>query len=162
MWQLKQVEIIENVPLLVRLKVLRPPAFVLVCLWVILMLALFLPVTGFIFSMVLGNGPHIAFLLVFVVTYAMAIYLWRVILWNTHGAENLVFKNGEFSYQADYKYFKGPKKEISGEYEVFQYQPTEKENLACVGIRNQDEEILSVIKLPRTDVKNLLSLLTIK
>lgn len=155
MGDFRQIEVCRRDPLKIKLTVKPAPIIIMLSLSIILGLTIFLPLMGIGYALIYGNGPHIGFVFILGLDFIIIRFLVRTILWNLYGSEHLSFKENEFSYQADYRYFKGPLKLLNSNYQPYYYFPEGGDEVASIGVSGDEDNIVGVVKLPIREVKKL-------
>ena len=89
------------------------------------------------------------FVLLFIILWLPAYYLLRIVLWNTYGKEGLIISPNKVIYEADYKYFKDSKQELSGDIsvEIVKNSSSNKDETTLL-LKTETEKIETVIALP--------------
>jgi hypothetical protein len=81
------------------------PLFIRVVLLFIGLLCFLLPLIGLVVYVVINGTFHFGLIINFLLFWALGYYIFRVVVWNSHGREILTLKADRIEYYADYKYF---------------------------------------------------------
>jgi hypothetical protein len=104
-----------------------------------------------------GNGFHFGFIIGLAFFGFWGFYMLRLALWNTFGKEIIEFGPKKINYYADYRWFRDGKKQISSETPIeISYTESAGKNTVNLLIRNEFSCIESVIKLPSTELNELI------
>ena len=82
------------------------PLFIRVVLLFIGLLCFLLPLIGLVVYVVINGTFHFGLIINFLLFWALGYYIFRVVVWNSHGREILTLKADRIEYYADYKYFR--------------------------------------------------------
>jgi len=139
----------------------RSPLLVRIVLFFLSFLFFLAPFLGMALSLMLGGRFHFGFLIGIVVFGLVGFYMLRNSLWNTYGKEVIFFNNNNAHFEADYGWFKDAKKTINVDTIDFDiitagYEDDNLGNLIIVGV---ETEIISVVKIPKKQLEELIKLL---
>lgn len=90
----------------------KSPLFLRIILFPFAFSFFLLPVYGVVASILNGNGIMFFSFIVIAVFFYLGFYLLKITLWNTFGKETIIIGLEKITYEADYGWFKGAKKEI--------------------------------------------------
>ena len=134
----------------------KPPLFILIVFSLFIVASFCIPFI--VASFVLDEGFHIVLLFVFGLCWAFSAFMTKIMLWNFYGKEHYWLDDETIYYQADYNYFKGSIQsiDINGSQMGYIEQGDDKGQLHLI---NEDAEIQSSIKIPTTEINQLIELL---
>lgn len=141
------------------LKVKKSPLLGRLFLYIITFLAVVLPLSGFVFNLLIGNGLKF-FSLVFLFVFGLiSFFMLRISLWNTYGTEIIKISENKLDYIADYKWFKDKIKEFNFENINFNLNKIgyEEDNKAVLIIEFDNGTVLETVT--KIDIENLNNLL---
>lgn len=143
------------------LKVKKSPFLVRVVMFSLAFSFFIFPIVGAVFSVALGSGLHIGFFIGIGIFSLVGFHTLRVSLWNTYGEENIQFLESKIIYEANYGWFKDGKKEISISNPKFYALAAgyEEDKEGTLVITSNEAEIDTVVKMPMTEVGELVLLL---
>ncbi|PWS27798.1 hypothetical protein DHW03_09480 [Pedobacter yonginense] len=122
---MNQIDFQDNI---LMLKVGKSSLIVRLILVPVTLLFFLLPIWGLSLNLADGQGIKFLSVLIFAGYFLLGFYLLRICLWNTFGKEVISFGLNTITYEADYGWFKGNKKEIPLENSVCKIKPSEFEN----------------------------------
>lgn len=82
-----------------------------VVLLVFIILSFVLPIVGTVFVSIY-MGFKLGIIFTYLIFWATGYYFLKLYLWSKYGKEKLILENEKISYTADYKLFKGNKREV--------------------------------------------------
>lgn len=97
------------------LTVKRAPIAIRLVLFLFSAVFFLLPIMWFMINVSAKNGLHMGLFIFMIIFGLCGFRLLRISLWNTYGREIIHFNENEFTYVADYKWFKDGRKMFSGE-----------------------------------------------
>lgn len=100
---MEQIELTKNK---IVLSVRKAPKAMTITLISFAFISVLLPLFGLILNILMGNGLQIMFVFFVGITGFMGLYLFRMGLWNSRGKEIITINKNEFTYTADYGWFK--------------------------------------------------------
>jgi hypothetical protein len=108
-----------------------------------------MPLVILIFMMANHADFKFGFVILFIILWLPAYYLLRIVLWNSYGKERLIFSREKVIYEADYKFFKDSKQELSGNIsvEIVKNSSSNKDESTLL-LKSEIEKIETVIALP--------------
>jgi hypothetical protein len=142
---------------LLTISVRKSPFIIRLIIWILAFLFFIFPISGMITSIASGNGFHFGFLIGTGIFSLIGFFMLRVALWNTYGQETILFTNGEIIYEADYKWFKDSKKNITDRNISYSSKAVgyEEDNEAILVIQNETQTIECAVKMPQLEVEQL-------
>ncbi|MFD1602286.1 hypothetical protein ACFSJW_18600 [Flavobacterium artemisiae] len=142
---------------LLTLSVRKSPFIIRLILWTLAFSFFIFPISSMIASIASGNGFHFGFLIGIGIFSLIGFFMLRVSLWNTYGQETILFTNEEIIYEADYKWFKDAKKNITRNNISYSAKASgyEEDNEGILVIQNETQTIECVVKMPQLEVEQL-------
>ncbi|MEM0577974.1 hypothetical protein [Flavobacterium polysaccharolyticum] len=141
------------------LSVKKSPLFGRLILYTITFLSIFLPLSGFTFNLLSGNGLKFSNLVFLFVFGLISFFMLRISLWNTYGKEIIKISENQLNYIADYNWFKDKIKEFSFKNIIFNLNEIgyEEDNKAVLIIKFDNGTVLETVT--KIDIKELNNLL---
>ena len=95
-----------------------------------------------------------AIIITYIIFGLSGYFFLKLYLWNKHGKEILYLKRDKINYHADYKIFRGNKREINSDGVKIEYLESveEKESFGTLKLSNDNAIIETVIKLTLNDL----------
>jgi len=152
---MQQIELTKNK---IILSVKKAPRAITITLISFAYISILIPLFGIILNVLMGNGLQIMFVFFVGITGFIGLYLFRMSLWNSRGREIITINKNEFTYTADYGWFK----------DTISNTKCEELNLSCVPFGDPKEKtgILvigddinykrSVVKIPIDQLEKLI------
>jgi len=149
---------------ILNLKVKKSPFLVRTVMFVLAFSLFILPIGGAIFGIALGSGLHIGYFIAIGICSLIGFYTLRVSLWNTYGEEIIQIFENRIIYEANYGWFKDGKKEtvIINPHFYAVSAGYEEDNEGVLVISSDDVMVESVVKMPITQLEQLVSKLSEK
>jgi len=143
------------------LKVKKSPFLVRVVMFSLAFSFFIAPLAGLIFAISFTTVFNIGYFIVTGIFWIIGFYTLRVSLWNTYGEENIQFLENKIIYEANYGWFKDGKKEILISNPKFYALAAgyEEDKEGTLVITSNEAEIDTVVKMPMTEVDELVLLL---
>lgn len=140
------------------LSVKKAPKVITVTLFFIACASVLIPLVGLILNVVMGNGLQIMFVFFVGITGFMGLYLFRMSLWNSKGKEIITYNDNQFTYTADYGWFKDTKLKFNCEIVTLTYLPFghSEENTGILVIGDDVKHKKSVVKIPIVQLEKLI------
>ena len=141
------------------LEVKKSPLIILVTLYVLSALSITLPLIGVIMGLIEGK-LHILYF-IFLTFFGFISYkILRIALWNTMGAEKIIFHKNYIEYTPDYKWFQEKTKVISFTSSLnFRIEQVgyEDEKTGNLIIECDQEDLICVTKINNNQLDSLIS-----
>jgi len=152
-----QIELKEGNPNIYTISINKSPLIIRIVLLAVLIMFALIPILATYFRLSSGYGFHFGLFISFAICWLIGFYLLRIILWNAYGKEKIEFNNKQVTYEADYKYFKDGKKVLENESITIDINkiPEEKKDIGTLTINNVSDQIITVIKLPLEELKEI-------
>lgn len=157
---MKQFDLENNV---LKLKVKQSSFFTRLILFVLAFVFFLIPIAVMVTSIIVGNGFHFGFLISTFIFSLMGLFLLRLALWNSFGEEIYEFNLKEVSYQFNYGWYKEQKKVVKMDVLLFSFNSVgyEGDKIGTIVIGVNDSKINSVVKMPVSEIEELITKLNI-
>lgn len=140
------------------LKVKKSPFLVRFIMFIFSFVFFLAPLSGMIFSILLGKGFHFGFFIGIGIFGLLGFYMLRISLWNTYGFEKIIFNKKHVTYLANYKWFKDSEKTKEIEPLLFSITSIgyEEDNEGVLKIGFDNSSIECATKMPIPEIKKLI------
>jgi len=152
-----QIKFKEGNPNVYIISINKSPMIIRIILLLVLIMFSLIPILATYFRLSSGYGLHFGLVISFVICWLIGFYLLRIILWNAYGKEKIEFNNKQITYEADYRYFNDGKKVLENKSITIDINkiPEEKKDIGTLTINNELDQIITVIKLPLEELKEI-------
>lgn len=143
------------------LKVKKSPFLVRAVMFVVAFCFFIFPIGGTIFGIASGGGLHIGYFIGIGLFSLIGFYMVRIALWNTYGEETIQIVDNKIIYEANYGWFKDGKKEMLILNPKYSFAPIgyEEDNQGVLIIASEGARIESVVKVPMSQLEELITVL---
>lgn len=127
-------------------------------LWFLAISCFLIPLTVTISQLVLGNGFHFAMIILFLIFWALAAQMTRIVLWNTYGKEILQLHKTTIEYMADYKFFKDGNKTFQVneiQFETAEFIELNKKKMWTLRLKSNNEIFQTSLKLDSDEIGSI-------
>ena len=144
------------------LSVKKSPFIIRSIFLIISILFFLLPISGIITAMLAGDPLKFGYFIGIGLSGLLGFYIFRIYLWNRFGNEIIILNKNEISYEADYRLFKDGKKSSTFDALTYSITPVgyEEENLGLLTIDTNNLKIESVVKVPISQLEELIKLIS--
>jgi hypothetical protein len=146
------------------LKVKKSPLLIQIILFGLTLVSVLMPLIGIITAISTGSGLKLMYFVGLGLFSLMGFYLLRVSLWNSFDEETIEILENKIIYEANYGWFKDGKKEMNFDELTYSIKSIgyEEENMGVLKIDSNGGKMESVVKMSKSELKELIDILNSK